>query len=566
MKSKFIYIIAASVCGFMLTGCYDLDRAPANQLSSLTFYKNQTHADEAMMGVYSVMRNENCMGVNYRFDVLGGLCDGAVQKVTTVQVGTYDASSAFLISYWQTTYEGIARANMVLQNINNTNMTESLKAQYRGEARFMRGLYYFFLYKLWGGVPIYDESFNVENYEQMNYPRSSGEQTIDFILADMDSAIAVLPEAWDAANLGRATKYAALALKGKVLLYRKRYQEASECFQKVIDSGRYELYPNYADLFQPEADNCNEMIFSIQTTSGATSNVGLPSCLYLGTRSTWGWDWNQDYPSVELVDSYEYKNGRPFDWDDFIPNFSESNNVKKATFRATFEGNKESKYPAAKDKLLAMYKQRDPRMSASVILPYTHYLGYADNHEIDCEYAIAGSSIKGANWGYIQVDRGLEVYLWRKFVPVGDMGGQMFDRKQTPINFPLIRYADVLLMQAECLNELGDQPDAISLINQVRARAGVALINNGSPWTRATTHDEVFQRIVHERAVELACEGHSYFDLKRWGMLDTLNDRRVCDITGTYRWTRKVTDRDYLWPIPSSEVEKNPNLEQNPGW
>ena len=146
------------------------------------------------------------------------------------------------------------------------------------------------------------------------------------------------------------------------------------------------------------------------------------------------------------------------------------------------------------------------------------------------------------------------------------MGGQMFDRKQTPINFPLIRYADVLLMQAECLNELGDQPDAISLINQVRARAGVALINNGSPWTRATTHDEVFQRIVHERAVELACEGHSYFDLKRWGMLDTLNDRRVCDITGTYRWTRKVTDRDYLWPIPSSEVEKNPNLEQNPGW
>ncbi len=92
-------------------------------------------------------------------------------------------------------------------------------------------------------------------------------------------------------------------------------------------------------------------------------------------------------------------------------------------------------------------------------------------------------------------------------------------------------------------------------------------INSGKPYLSANGKDEVFNRIRHERAVELACEGHSYFDMKRWGLLQTLNGRKEMYITGSKSlYTRAVTDRDQYWPIPSGEIDKNPDLVQNPGW
>ena len=148
------------------------------------------------------------------------------------------------------------------------------------------------------------------------------------------------------------------------------------------------------------------------------------------------------------------------------------------------------------------------------------------------------------------------------------MGGAINNRAHTPINFPLIRYADVLLMMAECQNELGHQNEAVALINQVRARKSVEMpgINSGPAYLKATTKDEVFERIKHERAVELAGEGWSFSDFKRWKLLETLDKRKETDITGKFRYVRSVTKRDYLWPIPADEIEKNGNLTQNPDW
>lgn len=570
MKQIIQTTLAVLLCATTLSGCYDLDRVPSNQLSSLSFYKNQTHADEAMMGVYAVMRNDYLMGLEFVFDALGGISMSYDSwTFPDIQVGTYDANHGKMFSKFQTTYEAIARANLVIQNTDRTDMSDDLKARYKGEARFMRGLYYFYLLRLWGGVPIYDENTIVaEKFNEMMEPRSSAAEVSAFIIKDLEMAADVLPEQWDAANLGRATRSAAQALMGKVYLYDKQYQKASECFAQVINSGLHQLYPVYADLFKQTADNSSEIIFAIQTTSGATSDIGLPFGFRLGTRSTYGSSWNNVLAASSFVETYEYKDGRPFSWDEMFPGFSTNDNVKKQTFRCSFDKNKHKviTYPASKPKLLEMYEQRDPRMMASIIMPYTHYLGWANNAAIDCEYVICGGSVSSPGWGYIQVNSGREAFLWRKFVPEGDMNGQLVSRNSTPINFPLIRYADVLLMQAECLNELGKQEEAVALINQVRQRAGVALLNNGSEWTKATTKQEVFDRIKHERAVELACEGHRFHDLKRWGLLETLNGHRECDMTGTFRYTRKVTERDYLWPIPNSEIEKNPALTQNPGW
>ena len=198
------------------------------------------------------------------------------------------------------------------------------------------------------------------------------------------------------------------------------------------------------------------------------------------------------------------------------------------------------------------------------IMPYTSYKGWNSNAEEDCEYIVASGISSGYNM--IRVNNNYMAYLFRKFVPEGNMDGAINNRAHTPINFPLIRYADVLLMQAECLNELDDLDGAAALVNQVRARSGMPGINSGSAYLRATTKSDMFNRIRHERAVELAGEGHSFADMKRWGLLETLDGVRECQITGTYIFTRSVDSRDYLWPIPATEIEKTPLLKQNPDW
>lgn len=206
-----------------------------------------------------------------------------------------------------------------------------------------------------------------------------------------------------------------------------------------------------------------------------------------------------------------------------IPGFNESDDVKKETFYATLNKglNQVETYPAAKDKLLDMYSKRDPRMMATIILPYTTYKGWYANAPMDTEYIItAKSGQANEKNGFIRVNGNYEMYLWRKFVAEYDMDGAINNRADTPINFPLIRYADVLLMLAECYNQTDQQTKAVDLINQVRARVGMPGLNSGPSYLKATTKDEVFKRIRHERAVELAGEGHSFSDMKRWGLLD----------------------------------------------
>ncbi|WP_311441647.1 RagB/SusD family nutrient uptake outer membrane protein [Hoylesella enoeca] len=567
MKKK--YIMAITVAATLaLTGCYDLDRMPADQLSSKEFYKTEEHAKEAMMAVYSTMKADDIFGLQFAMDGLGGIAMGYDHPSYQVfQRGNYDVKNGKVLSKWKHLYEGIARANGVLQNVDQCDMTDAQKTQYKGEAKFMRALYYFTLLDFWGGVPIYDESVVIrDSYDHMLNPRNTADEVHDFVVKDLDAAIATLPEKWPKNDYGRATKYAALALKGKVYLYHKDYQKAADCFREVIASGKFALYDNYADLFKPGGDESDEMIFAIQNMGGTGTDNGMPMCLYMGARESYGSCWNNVMVSSHFVDTYEYKDGRPFDWDDWFPGIKTDDKIKVKTFRATMEKGKVKTYPAAKGKLLEMYEQRDPRMNASVLLPYTHYTGWYANAQEECEFVIAPSIVSGN--GYVRVNGNYENYLWRKFVPEGNMAGALNNRLHTPINFPLIRYADVLLMQAECLNELGDISGAVALINEVRARKSVQMpgINSGPSYLQATTKDQVFARIRHERAVELAGEGHSFSDMKRWHLLETLDKRKEKDITGKFRYTRAVTARDYLWPIPADEIEKNDKLTQNPDW
>ncbi len=570
--NKYKLFLAYTASLFLMSSCYDLDRYPEGELSSGTFFQTQDHADQAMMGVYSMMTDDDVFGVQFGFDCLGGVSsgyDGAAYP--NIMHGTYTTTEGTVSNKYKKMYEGISRANIILQNVDNCDMSDELKTQYKGEAKFMRALYYSELLNYFGGVSIYDETTVVaEEFMNMTKKRNTAEEVREFILKDLDNAIAALPAEgeWDSSNKGRATSGAAMALKGKVLLYNKQYAEAAVCFESVINSGRYELYPDYGNLFKPEGDESSEMIFAVQNIGGVGMDYGIPSTFYMGSRSAYGSCWNNVMAATDFVDSYEWKDGRPFDWNEIIPGFNDDDEVKKKTFYATLNADYTEivAYPESKDKLLEMYEQRDPRMMASIILPYTWFKGWYANANKDCEYVLIAELGKtNEQNGFIRVNGNYEMYLWRKFVAEYDMNGAINNRADTPINFPIIRYADVLLMLAECYNE-NNQPDqAVELINQVRNRVDMPGLNSGPAYLQATTKEQIFERIKHERAVELAAEGHSFNDMKRWGLLETLNGE-VKGFTGQFYYNRVVRDRDYLWPIPQDEMDRNDNMTQNPGW
>ena len=156
------------------------------------------------------------------------------------------------------------------------------------------------------------------------------------------------------------------------------------------------------------------------------------------------------------------------------------------------------------------------------------------------------------------------------FVEENDIGTAMFDRDHSPFHFPLIRYADVLLMLAEAYNEDGQLDKAVTELNKVRARESVHMpgLNSGPAWLAVSTKEQMTERIRKERAIELAAEGHRFSDMRRWGweVASTAIAKDAVNIYGEYLYNHKFIERDMLWPIPDVELEQNPNLTKNPGW
>lgn len=570
---KYILLLAAMA---LMSSCFDLDQYPHDKLSSGTFWKTEAHAHQGMVAIYNTLLNINAFGAYYNNDALGEIAmDYNNWQMPSIIKGTYTAEGGIVQNKWQTSYEGIFRANLLLQNIDGVETSDEQKALYKGEAKFMRALYYFHLFDFYGGVPLYDETTVVGNeFMEMKKPRSTSQETLKFILDDLDEAVQTLPVKWESTEYGRATRGAAVALRGKVKLYSKDYAGAKTDFEEIVidPDGRgygYRLNDSYPDLFTLKADQSAEIIFSIQCVNGTNNNYGLAYCLYLGTRAAFGGCWNNNMPTDILADMYEYKDGRPFSWDEIYPGFSTDRDLQKKIFEAKLSDDNKSvaEYPADKDKIRAIYESRDPRLEQTIITPYCHFLGCNGRTPKTIEYVLA----VGANEtnGFLRDNLGHHNYYWRKFVPEGDMDGILEDRSHSPVDFPLIRYADVLLMLAECYNETNQQDEAVAMINQVRQRPSTNMpaLNSGAAWLKADSKEEVFERIVHERAVELACEGHRFSDLRRWGLAKEKLNYEYDDILGKFIFERVFKDRDYLFPIPKVEYERNANLgDQNPGW
>ena len=579
MKKIIIYLATMLLAAMTFTGCYDLETYPGDKVNEGTFYKTGDHAHQGLMGIYGMLRLNEAYGYQFCFDHLGDIAYG--YNYYMMFLATYTDRDGTIQAHWQTFYDGIHRVNTFIRSVKGMRgiITDEQINEYVAEAKFLRAMFYFSLTDLFGGVPYYDESTNVnEEFMNLKQPRSSLEEVRAHILEDLDEAIKYLPVEHAASEYGRATKGAAYALRGKVHLYDKEWQSAINDFEEIVynksNNYGYALDDDYARVFKLyNGAKSPETVFSIQNKSGVGTEYGMQIQALMGCRGAYGSCWNNTVPSTQLVDMYEFKDGRPFNWNEIFPGYNAMTPEQRKELLSvemdgsgTIVGLRE----ADTAKILSAYTCRDPRLMATVIVPYSHYMGnIGRTTNVDLIFALDHNLAGNANGGTIQNNAGWVSYLYRKFVTEGDQGGAISNRLHTPFAFPLIRFADVLLMLSEAYNEAGQLDKAVTEFNKVRARVGMPGLNSGPAWMVVSNKEQMAERIRKERAVEFAGEGLRFSDLRRWGYEiahKTLNNVDAVNIYGEPIYTHLFTERDMLWPIPGVERERNKELTQNPGW
>ena len=376
-----------------------------------------------------------------------------------------------LLSCWDNAYSCIRRLNqfLILEQQYAGKFREEIRLQWQAQARFFRAFINFQLAKRHGGSIILFDALP----DGPNRARSTAEQVWDFIEADLDFCAENLPDEWNAANKGRVTKYAALAFKSRAMLYAKRWQKAYDAANEVIKSGRYSLVAEYAEAWK---GNNSEAILEFDynrnlgpytqfdanyapSTDGSTASCG-PA------------------PTQELVESYEAKDGSKINWSKWHGSTNE--------------------YPP--------YNELEPRFAATVLYPGCTWKG------ITLDLSVQGPNVTFFNYGEQAASLGntCSGYLLKKL-----LNESMTDVVSVKSDQPWveIRYAEVLLNFAEAAYRLDKTADAQDAMNQVRARVGLP--------AKTSTGNAFFADYRNERKVELAFEGHLYWDMVRWQLCAT---------------------------------------------
>lgn len=534
MKNKIILIIL-SIC--LLTSCSDfLDRNSLEGLSGEGFWTTEENAINGVNAIYRSNRDFTNQIVIY--GMMDDFTDIAYQSFSTgLTTGTFPSNAAFYRDCWAIFYGGIYRANLAIKNIPLIEMSEKIKNRSIGEAKFFRGYYYFKLWDFYGGVPIYDYPMN---FDEAYKVRNSEDEVYKFIVDDMTEAYSLLPEKYEGTDVGRVTKWAALAMRGKAHLWANQYDKAAADFKELMEKSDRKLVDNYHSLFRVMGNNNSEVILDIQYI--AESGHGVATDVAYGSGMGPTKESQRTRPTNKLVESYETIDGKPFDYNNYKTKDGES-----------FNPNDSIHWADNKETLIEIFNNRDLRLQQSVITPWSEFVGKGGQTYI-YKYPIpkeADSEAFKPVWA--------DNFAWRKFV---ETGSNYTLASNMPLNIPLIRLADVILMYAEAQNESkGADSSVYDAINKVRKRAGLPNLPTG------LTKDEMREKIRHERMVELAGEGQRYSDIRRWKIAKDVVDKVwMTNFYGVQVRQRGFPDHYYLWPIPQQEVDLNPELIQNPGW
>lgn len=568
-----------------LAGCEPdlLDTTPYGDVSSETMWTTDNLTDMGINGIYNILRNGGVCGNQlYQMDMYGSTTQER-DAGSALLTGGATANNGIFTSNWQNLYEGIHRANDAIFNIPEKSPSdEDKKTRYVAEAKFLRAYFYFSLNRLYRGVPIYLEPITDEEAIK---GRDSEEDVWKVVIDDLTDCIntSELPEMYASgdANYGHATKGAAYALRGKAYLYQGMWSEAIADFDKVRKIG-FDLYPSYEDFFTEANEQSVEMIFSVQNKDEA--GYGSDTHFRCGTRSSYGSCWNTYLVTPYAVDLYQNKDGSKFEWNDYLPDYDQMTPSEREVFflrdgltddekeSAADRGADMSKYldSGNEARLKAAYTDRDPRLNSNVIVPYSSYLGVLGgaDHEVVSRWPFRTDNEPSNDLRTDTLTRFF--YLHRKYVYKG--ASAISDRERGPIDFPIIRYADVLLMWAEALCESGNISGAIDKVNEVRSRVNMPGLQQNDPNLDTFVSDEnkLRDKIRDERRREFVNEGINFFDELRWG---TLEEVVYADGGGLKQcWGENVVDyfwsgdHLYKWAIPQTERERNSSLDQNEGW
>lgn len=535
------------------SSCSDfLDRYPQDEVVDETFWETQEQLEMAATAIYSRVKAKNFvdmenMGENTMWP--------QTNQYKDIGSGVFPVTQPTVDDEWRNMFRDVRDCNAFLANYHDAEETEpGANERLAAEVRVIRVLNYSFMTSFFGDVPLITEPLELDDPEVYG-ERTPQSEVVDFLLSELDAAAEQLPEAIPTGdNLGRVNKGTALALKARIALTYKRFDVAEEAAKEVMDMGVYSLYStgdpktSYYDLFTRNgklAEGRNkETIFArlhkmdiIMHNLSREIQVPDQFARFVPTRS--------------LVESYLCSDGLPID-----------------------------KSPLYKDDTYEnVFKNRDPRMTQTILVPGDSWGGRYDGRPVGDNpnpniFKIPKFSQDGR--GSVTTTG----YYYKKYVELSAVPN--YERDDNDIHH--IRYAEVLLTYAEARFEQGKltQGDLDISINLLRDRVGMVHMDLGF---LAQHGMDVREEIHRERRVELALEGHRYFDVRRWKEGERLGK----DIEGvkaswfpalsssTYRknaegylvvqWNRKFEDpKNYLWPVPQVQIERNPNLTQNPGW
>jgi hypothetical protein len=520
---KYIYI-SIFICSLIGSSCTDfLDTTPTDFLDPDVYYQTEQQLNSGLNSIYRTLPNFGLYG-HRMISELGLQADeGYRYSTTTGDVGHYQTSSgdANVLLFWTVLYQGIDKANFLLDNINKPIMDSINRNQIKGETLFLRGYFYFLLVQNYGPVPLKLESS--KSLTDGYLPRSSVGDVYYQIWADLTDAERLLNPINIVGFGGRASKSAAQGMLARVALFmaghplqdNSKWADAKYWSQKVINTGLHELNPNYEQIFINYAKNLydyKESIFEVE---------------FFG--------WND--PPYSNAGRVGVSIGGPL-W-----------HVKQVSTYGLTSG-----YIYSTDWLLNSYRAGDKRRDRNIS-------NYSFNFNTGEMYSNLTTS------GYARAAR-----KW-------DRRDEPADKRimqNSCENHPILRYADILLMFAEANNEIDGNSDSTYMcLNMVRRRGMGLPINlpNASVDLLGLSKDDLRKEIQAERAREFCYETLRKGDIVRWGIFldrmkfadtDMQNSSMGTNIRRAY--FTNATARDTLWPIPDRERGLNPKLTQNSGW
>lgn len=578
MNKIYTKIIILLLLATGISSCNSFLDVNTSELTKNNFYKTEGELKSALLGVYAPLNFSTFYGNDYPLHLSGGNDLSFYQRssagTTSMMLANANTSTKEIATFWKTLYEGINRANLLLENVDkNTEIPTDYRAKIRAEALFMRGFYYYNLVQAWGDVPLILES--LKTIDASIYKKRDDKNTVyDQLIVDIKEAIPNLPEvAAPNASVGMISKTAAMGILARVYLFRagehfrdgevehvdtrSYYEEAKKWALEVKNSGAHTLAASFAQVFIDLASdqyNSQGVIESMWEVEFAGNNEGeIKAAGRAG--NTFGFGSKTDFSQIEGMKGLTGMKNPGYSYRFVYASLKLANMYDNEADKergdwsiAPFEYMQEETDGSRKGDIIgrAYYPGKKP----------------ADLNEVEGMPCIEIADFEEKGYPDLNGKTRSSAKFRREYEKVLPKS-----KNFTPINFPILRYSDVLLMLAESENYLNGPTElAYECVNEVRNRAKIAPLANLSK-------EDFLSAIKKERAMELSFEALRRWDLIRWGdFLNYMDDMKRYVASDDWNKNHKYAEAYYnvtpaynYFPIPDLEIGANP-MRQNPGW